>query len=501
MTAVTSPVTGANGPDAASAVTAALLGVPTTLFIGGRWRLSSDGSTMDVSDPSTGNVVAVVADGAVSDGLAAVDAAAEALGSWSATAPRRRGEILRRAFDLMTERAEELARLIVVENGKALPDARSEVAYAAEFFRWFSEEAVRVIGDVQTAPSGANRIMVLRQPIGVCVLVTPWNFPAAMATRKIAPALAAGCTTILKPASETPLTALAIAKILQEAGVPDGVVNVLPSRRSGSVVSAMLHDPRVRKLSFTGSTEVGQRLLREAADGVVSTAMELGGNAPFIVFDDADLDAAVSGAMVAKMRNGGEACTAANRFYVQRGVHDEFVARFAAAMGAVSMGAGLDEATQLGPMVNAAGRDKVVELVSGAVSGGASIVTGGQSPAGAGYFYPPTVLIDVPDDAAILAEEIFGPVAPIVRFDSEAAVIESANSTPYGLVAYVYTSNLARALRVAESLEFGMVGINRALVSDPAAPFGGVKHSGLGREGGHDGLLEYLESKYLALEW
>jgi succinate-semialdehyde dehydrogenase/glutarate-semialdehyde dehydrogenase len=501
VTSAVNGANGANGPDAATAVTAALLGVPTTLFIGGRWRSSADGSTMDVSDPSTGNIVAVVADGAVEDGLAAVDAAAAALPVWALTAPRRRGEILRRAFELMTERSEELARLIVVENGKALPDARSEVAYAAEFFRWFSEEAVRVIGDVQTAPSGANRIMVLRQPIGVCVLVTPWNFPAAMATRKIAPALAAGCTTILKPASETPLTALAIAKILQEAGVPDGVVNVVPSRRSGSVVSAMLHDPRVRKLSFTGSTEVGQRLLREAADGVVSTAMELGGNAPFIVFDDADLDAAVSGAMLAKMRNGGEACTAANRFYVQRGVHDAFVGRFAAAMAAVAMGPGLDAATQLGPMVNAAGRDKVVELVSDALGGGASIVTGGKSPDGAGYFYPPTVLVDVPGDAAILAEEIFGPVAPVVRFDDEADVIASANSTPYGLVAYVYTANLAKALRVSEALEFGMVGINRALVSDPAAPFGGVKHSGLGREGGHDGLLEYLESKYLALGW
>jgi len=478
-----------------------LADVPTGLFIGGKWNSASDGRTIDVVDPATGHVVATVADGSIDDGRAAVDAAADALAGWSATAPRQRAEILRATFARMNERAEELAKLIVIENGKSLADARSEVAYAAEFFRWFSEEAVRVVGDVQTAPSGTNRIMVLRQPIGVCVLVTPWNFPAAMATRKIGPALAAGCTVVLKPASETPLTALAIAQILAEAGAPDGVVNVVPSRRSSAVVAAMLHDPRVRKLSFTGSTEVGQRLLREAADGVVSAAMELGGNAPFIVFDDADLDAAVTGAMLAKMRNGGEACTAANRFYVQRGVHDEFATRFSQAMRTITMGPGLDPSMQLGPMVNAAGRGKVVELVADAVARGATIVTGGESPSGPGFFYPPTVLTQVGHDATILAEEIFGPVAPIVSFDDESEVVAAANSTPYGLVAYVYTADLSRALRVSEALEFGMVGVNRALVSDPAAPFGGVKHSGLGREGGHDGLLEYLESKYLALEW
>ncbi|MEN3304070.1 MAG: succinate-semialdehyde dehydrogenase / glutarate-semialdehyde dehydrogenase [Micromonosporaceae bacterium] len=478
-----------------------LAGVPTELFIGGRWLAASDGRRIDVVDPATGESLATVADASVEDGLAAVTAAAGALPGWAATAPRQRGEVLRRAYELMTARAEDLARLIVLENGKALPDARGEVGYAAEFFRWYSEEAVRATGEVQTAPAGTNRILVLRQPIGVSVLVTPWNFPAAMATRKIGPALAAGCPVILKPASETPLTALAVAGILAEAGVPDGVVNVLPSRRSGPVVSAMLHDPRVRKLSFTGSTEVGQRLLHEAADCVLSTSMELGGNAPFLVFDDADLDAAIAGAMLAKMRNGGEACTAANRFYVQRGIAERFVAGFAQAMGAVRMGPGLADGVTLGPLVNAAGRDKVDELVSGAVEAGARIATGGSTPDGGGFYYPPTVLVDVPAGAAILAEEIFGPVAPIVVFDTEAEAVEQANRTMYGLVAYVYTGDLARGLRVGEALESGMVGLNRALVSDPAAPFGGVKQSGLGREGGHDGLLEYLETKYIAVQW
>jgi succinate-semialdehyde dehydrogenase/glutarate-semialdehyde dehydrogenase len=404
-------------------------------------------------------------------------------------------------FDLMTERTEELARLIVRENGKALPDARGEVTYAAEFFRWFAEEAVRGGGDLHTAPSGANRILVLRQPIGVSVLVTPWNFPAAMATRKIGPALAAGCTVVLKPASDTPLTALALGALLGDAGVPAGVVNVLPSRRSGPVVGAMLHDPRVRKLSFTGSTAVGRGLLHQAADCVVSCSMELGGNAPFIVFDDADIEAAVAGAMVAKMRNGGEACTAANRFLVQRGIAADFGRRLAEAMGALRMGPGLDEGVQLGPLVNAASRDKVAELVDGAVRDGARVVVGAGAPAGPGYFYSPTVLVDVPSSAAILREEIFGPVAPLVAFDTEQEAVELANDTEYGLVAYVYTSDLRRGLRVSEALESGMVGLNRALVSDPAAPFGGVKQSGLGREGGHDGLLEFMESKYVAVTW
>ena len=488
-------------PHQSAATTELVANVPTGLLIGGTWVDSSDGRRIDVTDPSNGAHLASVADATIEDGILAVDAAYAALPAWSSTAPRVRGEVLRKAFELMMARSEELAQLIVLENGKALPDARGEVAYAAEFFRWFSEEAVRGTGEITTAPSGANRIVVVRQPIGVAVLVTPWNFPAAMATRKIGPALAAGCTVILKPASETPLTALAIGAILQEAGVPAGVVNIISSKRSGPVVSAMLHDDRVRKVSFTGSTEVGVRLLKEAADNVVSASMELGGNAPFLVFDDADLDAAVAGAMLAKMRNGGEACTAANRFFVQRGIAEAFTQRFSEAMAALRVGPGLGTDVQLGPLVNEASRDKVEELVADAVSRGARIVTGGVRPEGEGWFYPATVIADVHPESTVLSEEIFGPVAPIVVFDDEAKAIEMANSTEYGLVAYVYTKDVARGMRVGEALEFGMIGLNRALVSDPAAPFGGVKQSGLGREGGHDGLLEYLESKYIAVTW
>ncbi len=475
--------------------------VPTQLYIGGKWLAASDASHIEVIDPSQGQSVARVANATVSDAMDAVAAASDALPGWTATPPRERGETLRRVFELMTERREDLARLIAIENGKALPDARGEVAYAAEFFRWFSEEAVRITGSVQTAPSGANRIVVLRQPVGVCVLVTPWNFPAAMATRKIAPALAAGCTVVLKPATDTPLTALVLAALYEEAGVPPGVVNVIPSNRSGAVVSAMLHDPRVRKLSFTGSTEVGRMLLGEASDAVVNCSMELGGNAPFLVFGDADLDAALEGAMVAKMRNAGEACTAANRFYVERSVAEEFTRRLAASMGAMRVGAGLDDATQVGPLVNASTRDKVASLVDDAVAGGATIAVGGHAIDRPGFFYQPTVLTDVSADAALLREEIFGPVAPIVIFDDESDAIAMANDTEYGLVAYVYTRDLARGLRVSEALETGMVGLNRGLVSDPAAPFGGVKQSGIGREGGHDGLLEFTESKYIAVSW
>jgi succinate-semialdehyde dehydrogenase / glutarate-semialdehyde dehydrogenase len=482
-------------------LSAETVGAPTQLLVGGQWIDASDGHTFDVTDPASGEVVAVVADASVQDGLAAVTAAADALPGWSATPPRQRAEVLRRTFELMAARTDELARLIVRENGKALADARGEVTYAAEFFRWFAEEAVRAGGELQTAPAGTNRILVLRQPIGVSILVTPWNFPAAMATRKIGPALAAGCTVVLKPASDTPLTALALGALLSDAGVPAGVVNVLPSRRSGAVVSAMLHDPRVRKLSFTGSTEVGRGLLREAADCVVSCSMELGGNAPFIVFDDADLDSAVAGAMVAKMRNGGEACTAANRFLVQRGIAAEFGKRLAQSMGALRVGPGLEDGVQLGPLINAAGRDKVASLVDGAVSDGARIAVGGGIPEGPGFFYPPTVLVDVPAGAAILREEIFGPVAPLVVFDTDEEAVSLANDSEYGLVAYVYTGNLQRGLRCSEALESGMVGLNRPVVSDPAAPFGGVKQSGLGREGGHDGLLEFLESKYIAVTW
>jgi len=474
---------------------------PTGCFIGGQWRAASDGASFEVEDPATGQVITSVASATVDDGLAAVAAAHDALQTWAGTAPRDRGEILRRAFEMMTERADEIAELIVRENGKALPDAQGETAYAAEFFRWYAEEAVRGLGSVSTAPSGNNQILVLHQPVGVAVLVTPWNFPAAMATRKIAPALAAGCTVVLKPASDTPLTALLMASILDDAGVPPGVVNVVPSRRSGAIVSAMLHDPRVRKISFTGSTEVGRILLREAADNVVNTSMELGGNAPFVVFDDADIDAAVEGAMIAKMRNGGEACTAANRFYVQRGVADQFTKRLSAAMVGLKMGAGLEPGTEVGPLVNESAVADVHELVQSAVASGATVITGGSPSDGEGYFYPPTVLADVDPDAPFLRHEIFGPVAPIVQFSDEAEAIRLANDTEYGLVAYIYTSDLARGLRVTEQLETGMVGLNRGLVSDPAAQFGGVKQSGIGREGGHEGLLDYLEPKYIATNW
>jgi succinate-semialdehyde dehydrogenase/glutarate-semialdehyde dehydrogenase len=401
----------------------------------------------------------------------------------------------------MVERSGEIAELIVRENGKSLNDARGETAYAAEFFRWYAEEAVRALGSVTTAPAGDKKIVVVHQPVGVAVLVTPWNFPAAMATRKIGPALAAGCTVVLKPASDTPLTALLVAQILEEAGTPPGVVNVVPSRRSGPIVSAMLHDPRVRKLSFTGSTEVGRILLHEAADNVVNTSMELGGNAPFIVFDDADLEAAVDGAMIAKMRNGGEACTAANRFYVQRGIASEFSRRLSERMAGLRVGPGLEPDVDLGPLVNEQAIVDINRLVQSALRGGARATTGGSSMGGTGYFYPPTVLTDVPADAEILDHEIFGPVAPIVTFDEEADAVDLANDTEYGLVAYVYTSDLSRGLRVSEKIEAGMIGLNRGVVSDPSAPFGGVKQSGIGREGGHDGLLDYLESKYIATDW
>jgi succinate-semialdehyde dehydrogenase/glutarate-semialdehyde dehydrogenase len=475
--------------------------VPTDLFIGGTWRAASEGGRFDVTDPATGDVIAQVADGSVEDSLAAVEAAAAAGPGWAKTPPRERAEILRKAWALMTDRADEIATLISLENGKALPDAKGEATYAAEFFRWYSEETVRMDGMVTTAPGGANRIMVVHQPVGVCVLVTPWNFPAAMATRKIGPALGAGCSVVLKPASDTPLTALLMAQILDDAGVPAGVVNVVPARRSGAVVSAMVHDDRVRKLSFTGSTEVGRVLLKEAADTVVNTSMELGGNAPFLVFADADIDAAIEGAMIAKMRNGGEACTAANRFYVEAPVAEEFSRKLAERMGAMKVGPGTDPSTQVGPLVNDAAVEKVDELVSGALSGGARALVGGVVPDRTGCFYDPTVLVDVPADAAILREEIFGPVAPVVTFTDEAEAIRYANDTEFGLVSYVYTGDLARGMRVSEALEYGMVGLNRGLVSDPAAPFGGIKQSGIGREGGHEGLLDYTESKYIAVTW
>jgi succinate-semialdehyde dehydrogenase / glutarate-semialdehyde dehydrogenase len=473
--------------------------VPTGLLIGGEWTKGS--ATFPVLDPATEEPLAEVADGTVSDALDAVSAAHGALPAWAATPPRQRSEILRTAFELMTARSEQFARLMSAENGKSLRDARGEAAYAAEFFRWYAEEAVRIEGTVMRAPSGANRIVTLRQPIGVSLLITPWNFPAAMATRKIGPALAAGCSVVLKPAEDTPLTALALAALLSEAGVPDGVVNVVNTSTPGPVVAAMMNDSRVRKMSFTGSTEVGRILLGQAARSVMSTSMELGGNAPFIIFEDADVDAAVEGALIAKMRNGGEACTAANRFYVHDAVADKFNETFVARLKAMKLGPGLDESTDIGPLVNEETRSKVVGLVDGALTGGASALLGGRAPDRKGYFYEPTLLDGVSAQAAILNTEIFGPVAPVVRFTDEADAIRWANATEFGLVAYVYTQDLRRGLRVSEALESGMIGLNRGLVSDPAAPFGGVKQSGLGREGAHEGLLEYTETKYIATDW
>ncbi|MCO5092937.1 NAD-dependent succinate-semialdehyde dehydrogenase [Bosea sp. (in: a-proteobacteria)] len=475
-------------------------GVPRQLLIGGIWRDAAEMSRFKVIDPATGAAVAEVADASIEDAIAAVDAAAAAAECWAETAPRRRAELLMSIFEAILAQHERLAQLISLENGKSIADARGEVSYAAEFFRWYAEEAVRAHGSLGLAPTGANRLLVDHRPIGISVLVTPWNFPAAMATRKIAPALAAGCTCILKPAAETPLTALALAEIMRQAGVPAGVVNVVATTRAGPVVSAMLHDPRVRKLSFTGSTSVGRLLLREAADQVISCSMELGGNAAFIVFDDADLDAAVEGAMIAKMRNGGEACTAANRFFAERGIHDAFVDRLAERMGSLRVGPGRDEATQCGPLITVAAVEKVGRLVADAVSAGARVVTQAAAPAWP-YYYPPTVMAEVPSSAAILREEIFGPVAAVVPFDGEDEVVALANDTEYGLVGYVYTGDFKRGLRVAGRLESGMVGLNRGLVSDPAAPFGGVKQSGLGREGGSHGLLEFLETQYIAASW
>lgn len=475
--------------------------VPNELFIGGKWLPSVSGNRIDVFDPSTEKLIATVPDATLEDAAAALDAAHAAAASWAATPPRKRSDILRRAYDLMMRDAEAIAVLISRENGKALADARGEVAYAAEFFRWYAEEAVRINGEISVAPSGQARTLVQYQPIGIALLITPWNFPAAMATRKIGPALAAGCTCVLKPATETPLTAYVIAQLLAEAGVPDGVVNVLTTSTAGKLTNAMLDDPRVRKLSFTGSTEVGRVLLRKAADSIVHCSMELGGNAPFVVFDDADIDAAVDGAMIAKMRNGGEACTAANRLYVHRKVLGEFSEKLTQRMGALVVGDGANANTQCGPLVNRASLNKVAALVSDAREKGARVLTGGAPLERAGYFYAPTVLADVPANAALLREEIFGPVAPIVAFDSEDEAVRLANDTEYGLVAYVYTGDLARGLRVSERIESGMIALNRGLVSDPAAPFGGVKQSGLGREGAHHGLHEFMEAKYLSTNW
>jgi len=473
----------------------------TGLYIGGEWRRGSGNDVLPVLDPSSEETIAEVASATEADAIAAVDCAEQAGKEWARRAPRERAEVLRKAFELMSARSEAVAELIVRENGKCLRDARGEAAYAAEFFRWYSEEAVRNLGDLSMAPGGANRIVVQNQPVGVSVLVTPWNFPAAMATRKIGPALAAGCSVILKPASDTPLTALAIAAYLAEAGVPPGVVNVLSSRRSGPVISAMLADPRVRKLSFTGSTEVGRILLAEAARTVVNCSMELGGNAPFIVCADADVGAAVEGAMIAKMRNGGEACTAANRFYVHDAVMDEFAHKFTHKMQALKVGPGLDPGVDLGPLINHKARQDVHALVIDSIDKGASALTGGSAIGDKGYFYAATVLADVPPSARMLHEEIFGPVAPLVRFSDDDQAISLANESEYGLIAYLYTENLRKGLAMAEQLDAGMIGLNRGLVSDPAAPFGGTKQSGIGREGAHDGLLEFMEKKYIAVAW
>jgi succinate-semialdehyde dehydrogenase/glutarate-semialdehyde dehydrogenase len=460
-------------------------------------------TTLEVIDPSTEEAFATVADAGRGQASAAVDAAAGALPGWAATPPRQRSEVLRRAFELMLARADDLAETIVRENGKPIAEARGEVTYAAEFFRWFSEEAVRLHGTVVEAPAGGGKQVVLHQPVGVSYLITPWNFPAAMLTRKIGPALAAGCTVIAKPAQQTPLTAVALAEILTEAGAPEGVVNLLVTSDSRAVTEVVLGDDRVRKLSFTGSTEVGRILLAQAAERIVNCSMELGGNAPFLVFADADLDDAVAGAMIAKLRHNGEACTAANRFFVEEPVAEAFGAKLAAAMAALPVGPGLDPATRLGPLVDAAGREKVERLVQAGIDGGGRVLTGGRRPADRpkGYFYEPTVVTGVAPDSPLLAEEVFGPVASLTTFAPGEDVVSRANAVEHGLVAYLYTGDLARGMTVAEQLEAGMVAVNKGIVSDPAAPFGGVKQSGLGREGGHDGVLAFTETKYIAVDW
>lgn len=473
--------------------------VPTDILIDGKWVSAADGSDIAILDPATGDWLASIPNAGIAEADQAVDAAARSLEGWAKTSPRARSELLRRAFEVMTARTDELADLIVLENGKARADALAEVAYAADFFRWYSEESVRLLGTSQAAPAGQNRILVNRRPVGVCVLITPWNFPAAMATRKIAPALAAGCSVVLKPSEQTPLTALAIARILCDIGIPPGVVNVLTTLDAEPVVHQMLKDPRVRKLSFTGSTRVGRHLLATAADYVLNCSMELGGNAPFIVLDDADLDRAVREAMTAKMRNGGCACTAANRFFVHSSLVEEFTKRLTARLVALRVGHGLSDGVQLGSLVDESTRDKVHDLVTRSVAHGAKVKIGGVVPDGRGWFYLPTVLVDVPLSAPVMHEEIFGPVVPIAEFSDDDEVVKRANDTEYGLVAYLFTKDLARAFELADRLDFGMVGINRGVVSDPAAPFGGMKQSGIGREGAHEGLLEFTEPQYLAV--
>jgi succinate-semialdehyde dehydrogenase/glutarate-semialdehyde dehydrogenase len=473
--------------------------VTPRLFIGGEWREASGGGSFPVEDPATGEVLCEVADASPADGLAALDAAVAVQAEWAAQAPRERGEVLGRAFQALNQRAEELALLMTLEMGKPLAESKAEIAYAAEFFRWFAEEAVRIDGRYGVAPNGQGRLLTMRQPVGPCLLITPWNFPLAMGTRKIGPAVAAGCTMVVKPAGQTPLSMLALAGILEEAGLPAGVCNVVTTSASGPLMAPLLRDRRVRKLSFTGSTEVGRRLIAQAADNVLRVSMELGGNAPFLVFDDADLDAAVEGAMIAKLRNIGEACTAANRFHVAEPLAEVFAERLAARMGGLRVGRGTEEGVQVGPLINKEAVDKVAGLVGDALERGARVVVGARPGDGRGYFYQPTVLGGVPEGARVLREEIFGPVAPVAAFDGEEAAVAAANDTEFGLVAYVYTRDLRRAFRVVEGLETGMVGLNQGLVSNPAAPFGGVKQSGFGREGGPEGIAEYLETKYVAI--
>ncbi|MGE5763666.1 MAG: NAD-dependent succinate-semialdehyde dehydrogenase [Mycobacterium leprae] len=473
--------------------------VAKQLHIGGTWRDAAPARTLTVEDPATGEVLCAVADASPEDGLDALAAATGAQERWAAHPPRERGEILRRAFEAVVARTDDLALLMTLEMGKPLAESRAEVAYAAEFFRWFAEEAVRIEGRYSVAPNGAGRLLTMRQPVGPCLLVTPWNFPLAMGTRKIGPAVAAGCTMVVKPAALTPLSMLALTQILEESGLPPGVLNVITTSRSGAVMEPLIKDPRARKLSFTGSTAVGKRLVVQAADQLLRVSMELGGNAPFLIFDDADLDAAVEGALIAKMRNVGEACTAANRFHVAAPVAAEFAERLAGRMRELTVGRGTEEGVQVGPLVDEATRAKVTELVGDAVHKGARVLVGAARTGERGYFYLPTVLSDLPADARLLREEIFGPVAPVASFTDEDAALAAANDTEYGLVAYVFTSDLKRALRVVERLQTGMVGLNQGTVSNPAAPFGGVKQSGFGREGGHEGMDAYLETKYVAV--
>jgi succinate-semialdehyde dehydrogenase/glutarate-semialdehyde dehydrogenase len=475
--------------------------VPKGLLIAGQWRDGSAGETIAVDDPATGNVLTHVAAATVDDGRAALDAAVAAQADWARTPPRDRGELLRAAYEKITERADELAMLMTLEMGKTLAESKGEVTYGAEFFRWFSEEAVRVHGRWSTAPNGATRLLTMKQPVGPTLMITPWNFPLAMGTRKIGPAIAAGCTMVVKPASQTPLTMLALAELLRECGLPDGVLNVVMTshERTGAVMEPLIRDPRLRKLTFTGSTPVGRKLMEQASEGILRVSMELGGNAPFLVFEDADLDRAVDGAMLAKMRNMGEACTAANRFYVHESVADEFSERLAKRMGALTLGRGTEQGVDVGPLVDEKARDKVSALVADAVAKGAKVLVGGSAPDGAGWFYEPTVLADVPLEAEMAREEIFGPVAPVTTFRSDADAIRLANDTEYGLVAYLFTRDVSRAITMSEALEYGMVGVNQGIVSNPAAPFGGVKSSGVGREGGFEGIDEYLETKYVGI--